>query len=410
MTRTRPFPVGFLVGLTIGLVTGCTGPVTPSMSASPSATAFPSPSPPTSWVAAARPVTEMSAGDRAAIDAAATDALASVGDGATALYVGLWDPLRGVYLRAYGESSPGVPATLGDHNRIGSVTKTFTAVAVLQLVAQGRIALSDTLAMLLPGLVAEFPAIAPFTVDQLLGMRTGIGDFFCCPNTFTETFYADHAHEFSVADLVSVGLQMHAPPPEPLSSSDYSNTNYVILGEILRVATGRPANEVITELARSAGLAGSGLGAPDEREMPQPAAHGYLGPRFIAEHHDLLPASVVPVADASDWTLSAGGPAGGMYSTVEDLGAWAASGYGSALLPLGLANARLTTPSGADWDYGYGIIRVGDWLGHGGSVDGWLIDSAFNTATGATWVLIVNSSGGEGVLQALGAFLPDPPY
>jgi len=391
------------------ILAACSAVVSPSVSLRPSAQTPASASLTTQWTGAARPTAGMSVEERAAIDSAALEALADHGDGATALYIGIWDPVRGVYLRAYGEASPGVPATLGDHNRIGSVTKTFTAVAVLQLVADGRIGLSDTLASVLPELSARFPAIAPLTVDQLLGMRTGIGDFFGL-NSFSEAFYADRAHVFTIEDIVAVALEMRLPPAVAPSAAEYSNTNYVILGEILRVVSGRAANVVITDLARSAGLKDTALQAPEDRRLPAPAAHGYVGPRYIADHGELLPSGTLDGTDVSDWIPFGAGPAGGMYSTVEDLAAWAASGYGSSLLPIELANARLATPSGADWDYGYGIMRVGDWIGHGGSVDGWVIDSAYNMATGAAWVMIVNSSGGDGVLQAIAQFLPDRPF
>jgi D-alanyl-D-alanine carboxypeptidase len=345
----------------------------------------------------------MAAQDRAAIDAAAADAL-SRSDGATALYVGIWNPDKGVYQQAYGESGPGVPATLADHNRIGSVTKTFTATAVLQLVASGQVDLDDTLAVLLPDLTAEFPALAPVTLDQLLGMRTGIGDFFCCPGSLVEMYFADPTHLFSLHDLIEGGLRMGSPSSVPLTHSEYSSTNYVILGEVLGIVTGKPANEVITDLARSVGLLQTALDPPEIGQMPTPASHGYLGAAQVAEHRDLLPPSVVAGTDVSNWSLSFAGAAGAMYSTIGDLGVWAASGYGSALLPTELATARLSPPDGTDYDYGYGITRYHEWIGHSGLVEGWIVDTAFNMTTGATWVLIVNSGGGEAVLQAIADF------
>jgi D-alanyl-D-alanine carboxypeptidase len=349
----------------------------------------------------------MSDVDAAAVDAAAAAALER-SDGATALYVGLWDPRKGFYLQAYGESGPGVAATLADHNRIGSVTKTFTATAVLQLVANGQIRLEETLAALLPDLTAEFPALGPVTLDQLLGMRTGIGDFFCCPGSLVDAYFANPSRAFTVHELIAEGLRMGAPPSVPLASSDYSNTNYVILGEVLRVATRRPLDEVITELARSAGLRQTGLLPPDIGQMPAPAAHGYLGAAQVEEHRDLLPAGVVAGTDVSGWSVSFAGAAGAMYSTLGDLGAWAGTGYGSALLPLDLATRRLSPPGGRDFDYGYGITVAGDWIGHSGLVEGWITDTAFNPTTGAAWVFIVNSGGGEAVLQAMAEFARSP--
>jgi len=403
MTRPRGVRRPVVGWLMTALLAGCSSVVSPSASVGPPASQPPSPSVVALWTAVAQPTAPMSDEDRAAIDAAAVDALAR-SDGATALYVGIWHPENGVYQQAYGESSPGAPATVADHNRIGSVTKTFTATAVLQLVASGRIDLDETLASLLPDLTAEFPALASVTIDQLLGMRTGIGDFFCCPDSLIEAYLADPTRMFAFEEMVAGGLAMGEPPSVPPASADYSNTNYVILGEVLRVVSGKPAHEVVTALARSAGLQQTGLGAPDETQMPAPAARGYLGAAQVADHEHLLPPGVGAGTDVSDWTVSFAGAAGAMYSTLGDLGAWAATGYGSALLPDDLATRRLSPPDGIEYDYGYGILRYHDWIGHSGLVEGWIVDTAFNVTTGATWVLIVNSGGGEAVLQGMAEF------
>ena len=60
-------------------------------------------------------------------------------------------------------------------------------------------------------------------------------------------------------------------------------------------------------------------------------------------------------------------------------------------------------PAGAS--YGYGIMRAGDWIGHGGSVHGWVAMTAFDMQTGTTFMAIVNSGGGEGALEPLAAYL-----
>lgn len=398
MTRRHTPAAALGAWILTTILAGCGAVVSPSTSVAGSVA--PSPSSVAFWVPVAQPGVAMSDADGAAIDAAATAALAH-SDGATALYVGVWNPDKGAYLQAYGESSPGVPATTGDHSRIGSVTKTFTATAVLQLVADGRIELTDTLAAVLPELTAAFPALGPVTIDQLLGMRTGIGDFFCCPGSLVETYFADPTRQFTLKELIAAGLRMGAPSSVPLTHSEYSSTNYLILGEVLRAVTGRPPNEVITDLARSLGLRQTGFDAPGITRMPAPASHGYLGAAQVAEHRDLLPPGVVAGTDVSEWSVSFAGAAGGMYSTLGDVGAWAASGFGTALLPADLAAARLAVEDGAGFSYGYGITRFGDWIGHSGLVEGWIVDTAFNMKTGATWVLIVNSGGGEAVLEAM---------
>ena len=99
-----------------------------------------------------------------------------------------------------------------------------------------------------------------------------------------------------------------------------------------------------------------------------------------------------------------------MYSTIEDLGAWAATGFGNELLPPELAAQRLeSAPLAEGIDYGLGIIDFGSgWYGHTGSILGWDSLAANNPETGATFVAFVNAYGAEPVLSgpALAAF-PD---
>ncbi|MEK9736450.1 MAG: serine hydrolase, partial [Candidatus Nanopelagicales bacterium] len=93
----------------------------------------------------------MSDADASALDSAVTQALAEGLDGAPGAWVGVWLPDKGVHVAAYGKATDSADATLEDHNYIGSLTKTATATAVLQLVDQGTIALTDTVADLDPG-------------------------------------------------------------------------------------------------------------------------------------------------------------------------------------------------------------------------------------------------------------------
>src|ERR1700744_4477141 len=82
-------------------------------------------------------------------------------------------------MHAYGSAGRGeARATVADHVRIGSITKTFTATVILQLVAQGKLSLSGTVARYDPALAAHFPPLTALTVRQLLSMRSGLPG--CC--------------------------------------------------------------------------------------------------------------------------------------------------------------------------------------------------------------------------------------
>ena len=237
------------------------------------------------------------------------------------MWIGVWDPKKGWHIGGYGEAvMGGAKATDADHGRIGSVTKTFTATAILQQVAAGKLALTDTVGTLLPDLAAKYPDVAPITVEQLLSMRSGIPDYIDS-GLLTQQFL-DHPERVWTADeIIAAVLEKTKVDP---SVAEYSNTNYLILGEILRKVTGQAPDVVITSVAAALGLNDTALPAPAETAMPAPASAGYILDAGVASLKEAggTAKSGTTVQDA---TPSWGAAAGGMYSTVADLGAWGAA-------------------------------------------------------------------------------------
>ena len=182
--------------------------------------------------------------------AARLDALARafVASGATpglAVYV-----LRGddpLLLRGYGyanleDSAPVTPRTVF---RIGSLTKQFTAAAVMRLVQEGRIALNDTIQRFLP----TFPTRGHrATIRQLLAHTSGIRSW-----TSIEGWDSNrHAPQDSVVALIA-SQPFDFPPGQRWQ---YSNSGYYLLGVILERVTGRPYDQVVRDmLAAPFGLA-----------------------------------------------------------------------------------------------------------------------------------------------------------
>jgi CubicO group peptidase (beta-lactamase class C family) len=90
----------------------------------------------------------------------ANEGLASI-DGLNGMWIAVSDPERGRWTAALGNAAAGgPPATLADHSQIGSVTKTFTATAILQQVAAGTLALDDTVEQVLPDVATTYPPAA----------------------------------------------------------------------------------------------------------------------------------------------------------------------------------------------------------------------------------------------------------
>ena len=216
--------------------------------------------------------TPMPTADAAAIDKLAQDALAQSPD-LPGLWIGVWDPAKGFYTQAYGEAvKGGAKATIDDHGRIGSVTKTFTVVAVLEQVAAGRLKLDSTIEEILPDLATKYPAIKSITVDQLAGMRSGIQDY---GNTgiVIKGVVADPAKVWTADDLIDAALTLPLSAP---GTGGYSTTNTIILGKMLERLTGKPIDQILTAVAKRAGLTQSALQAPEVTKIPEPASHGYV--------------------------------------------------------------------------------------------------------------------------------------
>jgi D-alanyl-D-alanine carboxypeptidase len=359
------------------------------------------------WQGVAPTATPMSAEDAATVDALAQASLAATMGQLPGMWIGVWDPAKGYYVQGYGQAVvDGAPATVADHSRIGSVTKTFTAAAILEQVEAGKLELADTIKDALPDMAEEYPDLAAITVEQLISMRSGIPDY---ANTglITAQVVEDPYKVWTVDEIIAE--VMNAGGLQPPGTGGYSTTNFLILGEMLEEVTGKAVEDVLTDLAKRAGLSESALQEPAETKMPDPASHGYLnepGVKSLAR----AGVTATAVGDVSDWTVSWGQAGGGMYSTINDLQLWAASGLGNTLLPKSLGDQRIASaqpiPEG---DYGLGIFDWGNgWMGHTGQLIGWEAICAYNKDTGAVFVAIDNETASLGAtLTVMENFFPD---
>ncbi|MCA1697072.1 MAG: beta-lactamase family protein, partial [Actinobacteria bacterium] len=147
------------------------------------------------------------------------------------------------FLWSYGvaDKTTGRKLSPGDHFRIGSTTKTFTATAVLQLVDEKKIGLDDTLETFVPGV----PNGATVTMRHLLNMRSGLPTY--SDAEFLAAYQADPLMpSWTHTDVVAF-LQRTPVSFAPGEQFDYSNSNYLLLGMILEKVTGQSAEQVISE-------------------------------------------------------------------------------------------------------------------------------------------------------------------
>ncbi|MCX4986252.1 serine hydrolase [Streptomyces sp. NBC_00572] len=144
---------------------------------------------------------------------------------------------RGVWRGSSGTADldSGRAAHAGDRFRAGSVTKSFTATLVLQLVAEGEVRLDDTVERQLPGVV---PGGEHITVRQLLHHTSGLANYTDVLLRKPDPLRDAQKATYTPRELVA--LVADAPNrPAPGTTWEYSNTNYVVLGLLVEHVTGR---------------------------------------------------------------------------------------------------------------------------------------------------------------------------
>ena len=166
------------------------------------------------------------------------------------------------------------PVPVHGRFRVGSITKTFVATVVLQLVGEGRLRLDDPVERWLPGVVPDGHRI---TVRQLLNHTSGFYDYLhTLPMPPAQEFLDNRWRTWTAAELVQRAVA-HPPTFEPPGSAyAYSNTNYLLLGQIVEKVTGRSyGKEIERRIIRPLRLPGTSMpGTSPWIRGPHP--HGYV--------------------------------------------------------------------------------------------------------------------------------------
>jgi D-alanyl-D-alanine carboxypeptidase len=290
--------------------------------------------------------------------------------------------------------------------RIGSNTKTFTAVVVLQLVGEGKVDLGQTVEHYLPGVV---PTGAKITVRQLLQQTSGLPDYDDV--LFTKpTDLVDLAHAyFEPRRLIDAALTKQ-PSFEPGTRWEYSNTNYILAGLIAERVTQRPIGEEITRrIITPLGLRDTYWPGVGEQRIRGAHPHGYVA---VAEGS--------PWVDVTEMDPSLGWSAGQLVSSPGDLRAFWEALIGGRLLRPAEQKAMMTTAPAPDfeptdnWAYGLGVARHelpcgGYAWGHGGDIQGYetrnLVTTDGRSAVVAVTALPTSLAGVTDVTNSVDAVL-----
>lgn len=274
----------------------------------------------------------------------------------------------------------GAPVPRNGYFRMGSNTKTFAAVIVLQLVGEGRLSLDDTVERWLPGLVTgNGNDGGRITVRQVLQHTSGLYNYTNdLAGLSTEEGYLAHRFDhYEPEELVAIALK-HEPLFAPGTRWDYSNTNYILAGMIIEKVTGRSwATALRDRIVRPLGLHQT-YSPGDRAHLRRPHANGY---------QQFTPGG--PLVDTTLFNTTVAFAAGDLATTPTDLARfWQAVQDGRLLRPAEVAEMRRTVLAETFQDimpgarYGLGVMwipsRCGGYWGHGGDVPG------MNTANGVT--------------------------
>ena len=269
-----------------------------------------------------------------------------------------------------GNLETGEAPPLDGEVRIGSNTKTFVAVVILQLVQEGKITLDEPIETYLPGLLhGEGIDAAKITVRQLLQHTSGLPEYTDTVPGETDIFQIRDNY-YSTRDLLDVALSKPAAF-EPGSQFSYTNTNYIVLSLLAEKVTHRPLAEQITQrITEPLGLAHTYYPNPGEEEIRGTHPHGY---------HRNTPTE--NWQDITHMDPSWAGGAGAMISTPSELGTFIQATLNGTLLTQDSINEMKKTVDTSNLSgvpgsgYGLGIFSMplscGTAWGHSGGIPGY---------------------------------------
>jgi D-alanyl-D-alanine carboxypeptidase len=258
--------------------------------------------------------------------------------------------------------------------RIGSITKVFTAAAIMKLSADGKLALNDPLSKFLP----DFPNGAHITLAELLSHTSGVSD----------NWDTDPAKPIDTNQTVKLIASASADFP-PGAAWSYSNSGYMLLGAVIEKVTGKPWHEFIREqFVTPLGLIHTGFYS-DEAVVPNKVT-GYSED----EHGKVVLAPFV--------TITGPGAAGALVSNIDDLFQWMRALTTNRALPNNLyqvMSSSAMTQDGQHVNYGDGLmlgtVRGEPIVEHNGQIEGFSAQIVYFPRQHVTVVVLANTDAGN---------------
>ncbi len=291
---------------------------------------------------------------------------------------GVWIPGEGSWTTAAGlaDVEQGTAATTDMAWPIRSITKSYTVTLLLQLADEGALSLEDTVGEYVDGITNG----DTITLLQLANMSSGVVDYV--NEAFITEFAKDPTKVFTLDEL-NAGVLGQPERFAPGTEYVYTNANTNLIGAVIEQVTGRPYADVLRErILDPLGQTGTTY-ITDVSDWKSPHPVGYMPDPDTGE--------MVP----QDENPSILGPAGSLFSTLDDGRAWATMlGSGAFLAPetqaLREIGHEIAKPP---YDlYAVGMGETDGWLGHNGEGIGFTAATFHNPETGASIVVYMNKS------------------
>lgn len=330
------------------------------------------PADPTQATSEAATATSLSPAISAELDKAIQDAMAA--GSAPGAIVAISTP-EGRFVRAYGlaDTADELDMDPAMTTRIGSVTKTFTVTGVLQLVDEGKLGLDDPIGDYLPGV----PNGDTITIRHLAGMRSGLPDYTSDPD-LRIAYGLDPDAGWQPDQLLTYVFD---DPVlfEPGERFHYSSTNSILLGQLIEKISGTTLSEYLdSRILGPVGLPETSL--PNDAALPEPHVRGYA-------------TTGGTTVETTAWNPTWAWAAGGVVSTVDDLGRWIRAVADGSLLSAESQQARMDFQPTDDptFGYGLGLIEHDGWLYHAGSMPGYQTFAGYQPDAGVVLVIAINT-------------------
>ena len=264
----------------------------------------------------------------------------------------------------------GAKVTPADLFQIGSITKSFTSVAILHLATAAKLTVEDNLSKWLP----QYPAWKDVTIHQLLDMTSPIPGYDNEPS-IAKIMGEDPKHRFTPQELVA-SVYPHNGKPDPVSGWTYSNTNYILAQMIVEKADGKPYADVLYGLFDQVGLKNTYY---QQNLYPASIIDRMVSGYFF--NHDSGNEPLAPLlgqdvkSDGVSWMQGAGG----IVSSMQDVSRWARALYEGPLLADNQRSQLMTVVSDKTGEPIDGPSKEDP------SAFGLGVGAGFRTAFGAYW-------------------------